>query len=199
MRLLALVLAFVAFQVYWFKHETATEERLGQIASGIARKDVSVRCPSVWRRALDISMHRGVAHVPPDGSPGYARLAHDICQTFEEIVDQGFRKGSYECLITDDPLCDDWVYEAALAVDVLAHEAWHLAGVRNESEAECFAMQSGASVAEQLGATREQAVAIAVYAYRANGAAPDRYQITTECAPGQRLDLHPETSAWPVS
>jgi hypothetical protein len=49
----------------------------------------------------------------------------------------------------------------ALAVDVLAHESWHLAGVIDEAQTECRAVQTLAWTAEQLGATPEQGRALA--------------------------------------
>ena len=44
----------------------------------------------------------------------------------------------------------------ALAVDVLAHESWHLAGVIDEAATECHAVETVAWTAERLGTTPEQ-------------------------------------------
>ena len=41
--------------------------------------------------------------------------------------------------------------DAAFAITVLAHEATHLRGVRDEAETECYALQEGAPSAERLG------------------------------------------------
>ena len=43
------------------------------------------------------------------------------------------------------------------ALAVLAHEAWHLRGVRNEGVAECYAFQSGVGLGERLGLSEESA------------------------------------------
>ena len=56
--------------------------------------------------------------------------------------------------------------EAAIAVNVLSHEAWHLAGVRDEAATQCYALQTNADTAARLGASREDAAAIAVFIVR---------------------------------
>jgi hypothetical protein len=48
-----------------------------------------------------------------------------------------------------------------MAVDVLAHEAWHLRGVMDEAETECRSLQTMAWTAQQLGATPGQGHAMA--------------------------------------
>jgi hypothetical protein len=49
------------------------------------------------------------------------------------------------------------VADAATAVEVLTHESEHLAGYRDESVAQCRALQLTGWTAEQLGATVQQA------------------------------------------
>ena len=41
--------------------------------------------------------------------------------------------------------------DAAFAITVLAHEATHLRGVRNEAETECYALQEGVRLGQRLG------------------------------------------------
>src|ERR671919_594124 len=43
------------------------------------------------------------------------------------------------------------------AIAVLAHEAWHLRGERDEGRTECFALQSGVELGERLGLPEETA------------------------------------------
>ena len=43
------------------------------------------------------------------------------------------------------------------ALAVLAHEAWHLRGVRNEGTAECYAFQSGVALGQRLGLSEDAA------------------------------------------
>ena len=58
----------------------------------------------------------------------------------------------------------------ALAVDVLAHESWHLAGVLEEALTECRAVQTVAWTARRLDVTPAQ---------------------------GRALDLRPDDPNWP--
>ena len=48
-----------------------------------------------------------------------------------------------------------------MAVDVLAHESWHLRGIIDEGETECRSLQTMAWTAQQLGATPAQGHAMA--------------------------------------
>jgi hypothetical protein len=197
MRLLALLLALVVTQVFWFQRETSTEKRLGEIASWVAGAEVNVYCPSIWRRLVDISSSQGTAHYRSDGSKGgQARLTHKVCGAFENEAEEGFR-GSYDCLLAQEPSCPDGVYELTRAVHVLTHEAVHLSGIHDEAVTECYAVQTDAAVARRLGATEAQAHAIAAYMYLGNALAPPPYRFSSDCRPRSRLDLHPETAAWP--
>jgi hypothetical protein len=196
-RLLALVGVFVAFQVWWFQRETPTEQRLGTVASSIARTSVSVRCPSIWRRLIDVSSSGGTAHYDERGRPTHAQLAHDVCETFERLRERGFPK-DIDCLATHFASCDEWIVDVVYAVHVLTHEAWHLRGVLDEGTAECFAFQTDAAVAQRFGATRLQGELLAAFVgYRGAAASLPQYRPPAGCNPGGRLDIHPETASWP--
>jgi hypothetical protein len=196
-RLLALVGVFAAFQVWWFQRETPTEQRLGAAASSIAGGRVEVRCPSIWRRLIDISSAGGKAHYDKEGRPSHAELAHDVCETFESLGERGFPK-EVDCLARGAGSCDGWVIDVAYAVHVLSHEAWHLRGVLDEGTAECFAYQTDSEVAQRFGATSLQGDLVASF-IESRGAAASRpeYRPPAGCNPRGRLDLHPETASWP--
>jgi hypothetical protein len=74
----------------------------------------------------------------------------------------------------------------------------HLAGVIDESEAECFAVQADAYVTSRLGAAPDFARAVAreYWAYYYRGQDP-RYR-STECRDGGALDLFPGRRGWPT-
>ncbi len=78
MRLLAFLIAFVAFQVYWFQRETPTEPHLAAIAGSIAGH-VDVYCPSIWKRLIEVSSAQGTAHYDPDDRPR-SLSARSICR-----------------------------------------------------------------------------------------------------------------------
>lgn len=84
-----------------------------------------------------------------------------------------------------------------MAVDVLAHESWHLRGVIDEAETECRSLQTMAWTAQQLGATAEQGHAIALAQYTgAYNEMPDRYR-SGACVDGGALDLRPDDKRFP--
>jgi hypothetical protein len=195
-RLLATLLAVVACQIYWFQRETPTEKHLAEVAGSIAGHEVEVYCPSIWRRLIEISSAQGTAHYEPDGTGQYATLTHEVCTTLADLPEQGFG-GSYECLLIERPPCPSRVYDVARSVHVLAHEAVHLSGVHDEALTECYAVQADAALALRLGATERQASSIAVFEYYGNVLAPAGYRFSSDCSSGGRLDLHPETPAWP--
>jgi len=194
--ILAVVLAFVAFQAWWFQRQTATETRLERVASGIAGHPVDVYCPSLWKRLLDVSSFKGEAYLDANGEGTHATLAHDVCATFAELPERGFP--DLECLERGDTVCDGWRLDVALAVHVLAHESWHLAGVTDESITECYAVQTDARVAREFGASPTAAEQLAAFHLeRGPTASLPQYRISTDCSPATRLDLAPATDAWP--
>ena len=105
------------------------------------------------------------------------------------------RSGQIKDLHTIARLIDN--KDAAVAVNVLSHEAWHLAGERNESVAQCYALQSNEDTAIRLGATAAEARAIADFVVRrVQPVLPPEYK-TTECRDGGPLDLDPARTGWP--
>jgi hypothetical protein len=200
MRLLAVLLAFVVFQVWWFHRETPTEKRLAAVAGSIAeRDDAAIRCPSIWRRAVEISSFGGNTHFDTEGKPDFAELRHEVCATFEDLPEKGF-PSDVDCLLGDASRCDGWTKDVLFAVHVLSHEAWHLAGVRDEATAECYAYQTDAAVAEEFGATPSVARRVAAYLLsQGTRSTLPEYRISSDCRSGGKLDLHPGTAAWPSS
>ena len=86
------------------------------------------------------------------------------------------------------------------ALAVLAHESWHLRGVRSESRTECYALQSGVRLGERLGLSsktagrmmREQLVENSL---RVGGSA--EYRVAPGCREGGSLDLSPGRTTFP--
>jgi hypothetical protein len=109
---------------------------------------------------------------------------------------KGGARTALACAERSGAACGTEVEELALAVDVLAHESWHLAGVIDEAVTECRAVQTIAWTAVQLGATEPQGRALA-RAYLETGypRLPERYR-SGACADGGELDLRPDDGAW---
>jgi hypothetical protein len=97
-------------------------------------------------------------------------------------------------------LCPGTVNQVLRAMSVLAHESFHAQGVSDEAEAECRAMQSVGVVAEQFGASHDEALRLLRYWgdhwRKIEWGLPSRYY-SKECRRGGKFDLWPETPEWP--
>jgi hypothetical protein len=187
-RLLAPVLAIAAVAVLGMlalHHERrANEHRLAAVASEIAGREVDVHCPGMMEKLVDISPNAGSVYFDAQGQPAdFTDLNDETCSTLSDFAEG--KTGSEDAL------------RVARALHVLAHESFHLAGVRGEAEADCFAMQRVAFVAGRLGADPEEAERLAAIARsdRAVSAPPD-YR-SPACFDGGALDLDPASHTWP--
>jgi hypothetical protein len=162
----------------------ANEYRLAKVASAIAGRPVEVHCPGFLQRLVDVSPNAGSVYFSADGRPAdFTELNAKTCSAL-----QAFAKG--------DTDADDAVAMAA-ALHVLAHESFHLAGVRSEAEADCYGLQRTAFVAEQLGADPAEAQRLAYLALLERAqTAPPEYR-SSQCYDGGALDLDPGSSVWP--
>jgi hypothetical protein len=90
--------------------------------------------------------------------------------------------------------------QTARALAVLAHEAWHLRGVRDEGTTECYALQSAVELGERLGLDEDVARRLMRQQLTENtlriGAATE-YLVPASCRDGGELDLDPRNSAFP--
>jgi hypothetical protein len=90
--------------------------------------------------------------------------------------------------------------QTARSIAVLAHEAWHLRGVRDEGTTECYALQSGVELGRRLGLSEGTArqmmrQQLAENALRSGTSA--EYLIPPGCRDGGRLDLDTRSSKFP--
>ena len=88
------------------------------------------------------------------------------------------------------------VDDGSLAVEALAHESYHLAGVRDEAATQCYALQAMRFVASQLGVSAEAAESYVAAAVARYPRLPDAYR-SFDCREGGTLDLHPESGVFP--
>src|SRR5919202_5307403 len=119
-------------------------DRVAQEISG--RRDVSIRCgPTADPSILGTVTFYGA-------SPGReALLAARVCSTLHRLWEG--RRPSLACTEVGHGQCGQEVLEPAWAASALAHESYHLGGVRNEAAAECYGLQSTALVARRLPAS----------------------------------------------
>jgi hypothetical protein len=174
---LALIAVFLGGPGWWLaqRHDrVGNESRLSSIASAIAGREVRVRCPGVVGRVLSWDTVEGSVRFDAAGRPAdETRLRAFTCAELDALA-EGRRASALKCA---DAACAHAADDLALAVDVLAHESWHLAGVIDEAQTECRAVQTLAWTAERLGATPEQGRALA-RRYLATGypRLPERYR-----------------------
>jgi hypothetical protein len=108
------------------------EHRFTAEAARIAGRPVRVVCDEAYAFTGVGSDAAGVAFIPR----ALAYLEPSVCRSLYRITFER-KLGPRD--------------DAAFAITVLAHEAVHLRGVRNEAETECQALQVGIALGERLG------------------------------------------------
>ncbi len=158
----------------------AAAARFSDEASRIAGKPVTVHCDESGDYVGAVQHADGaavvggdVAYLTPDGCLDLYRLAFD-----GEVTSS----------------------QTARALAVLAHEAWHLRGVRDEGTTECYALQTGVELGRRLGLSERTArqmmrQRLAENALGRRGTA--EYVVPPDCRNGGRLDLHPNVAEFP--
>jgi hypothetical protein len=187
----AAVLAVVAAIVLlldrggWGDLDAATqrtaEARISAEASTIAGKSVRVGCDTSGRRVGAVQHADGVAIV--GGNQAY--LTPSLCFAIHRLADAG-EVASFS--------------ETGRAIAVLAHEAWHLRGERDEGIVECYAVQSGVGVARRLGLDEDTArrmMRSQLVANQLHRQGSAEYLVPAECVNRGDLDLAPTVDRFP--
>jgi hypothetical protein len=154
--------------------------RFSAEASRIAEKPVAVRC-DVGRDYVGAVQH----------ADGVAAVGGDLAIVTPEVCDDLYRL-AFEHEASS--------VSTGRAPAVLAHEAWHLRGVSDESTVECYALQSGVRLGERLGMSEERARQLMRQQLVENalrGVDTLEYRVASECRDGGRLDLDPASGAFP--
>jgi len=155
-------------------------ERFSEEASRIAEKPVSIRCDESRDYVGAVQHADGVAVVGGE----LAILTPEICHELYRIAFEGETTGS----------------RSGRAIAVLAHEAWHLRGERAEGTTECYGLQSGVELGQQLGLSEGTARRLMRQQLTENalrGPGTSEYRVPAECRDGGSLDLDAESSAFP--
>jgi hypothetical protein len=157
----------------------AAAQRFSAEAARIAGHPVAIRCDESGEIVGVVQHTDGIAQV--GGTLAY--LVPDRCYDLYRLAFEG----------------DVSFSRTARAVAVLAHEAWHLRGLRDEGTTECYALQSGVELGRRLGLgpdTARRMMRQQLVENAGRGAASE-YVVGPDCRDGGRLDLHPESSAFP--
>ncbi len=155
-------------------------ERFADEASQIAGKPVTIFCDESGDFVGAVQHTDGVAILGGD----HAYLTPERCLDLYRLAFEDETTGS----------------RTGRAIAVLAHEAWHLRGERDEGTTECYALQSGVELGRRLGLSEDRARQLMRQQLTENalrGAASFEYRIPPECRDGGRLDLDPGDSSFP--
>ena len=165
--------------------------RLSAIASELAHRPVVVHCEGAGDELTGVDGQSGRT-VFFGGKPADETfLLEGICErlhTYSQLSKTGVA-----CPLP----CDGSTLETAWSLNALAHESYHLAGVRNEARTECYALQAIDFVAWRLGSSADQARQLARFAF---AELPDRMPAeytSPDCHDGGRYDLRPSDPTWP--
>jgi hypothetical protein len=197
---LALVVVLTGPPGWWLvdRHDRlGNEARLRAVASAIAGREVQVRCPGVVGKVFSWDIVEGSVRFDASGRPAdETRLRAFTCAELDALA-EGRRAEILACAERAGLACGQPAQDLALAVDVLAHESWHLAGIMDEAITECRAVQTMAWTAQRLGATREQGQALArIHLATGYLRLPPRYR-SGACVDGGEFDMRPDDPVWP--
>jgi hypothetical protein len=157
-------------------------------ASRLVEEQVTVSCfsPADWRRKLGPGSKPGKVGGFVELYGAVGNLAPPVCRRLDRLVYRGERPR----------VLPDLGYTAQ-AVLVLAHEAQHATGIRDEAKAECYAMQFVEPLARKLGADASYASVLEDFAWTRIYPLEPRAYSSDECRPGGKLDVRKRVSAWP--
>ena len=155
-------------------------ERFSAEASRVVGRPVTIRCDEAGEHVGVVQHADGIAQVG-------GRLAWLAPQRCHDL---------YRLAFEDDVRFS----QTARSLAVLAHEAWHLRGVRDEGTTECYALQSGVELGRRLGLSEGTArqmmrQQLAENATRAGATAA--YRVPAGCRDGGELDLAPRSREFP--
>ena len=177
----------------------SNQNRLAEVASAIAGREVKVSCPGVlmrWFTADSTETLAGSVDFDEHGSPSdKTKLRERPCAELDALA-EGRRDREVACAARSSS-CGDDALQVAWAVDTITHEAWHLYGITNEAETECRSMQTMAWTARQLGLGDAEAQGLARLMWEAGYATMIVQYRSTDCRDGGAWDLRPREARWP--
>ncbi|HEX2849058.1 MAG TPA: hypothetical protein VHN98_00825 [Acidimicrobiales bacterium] len=173
-------IALVAVYSAW--RHGALERRLSGAASELVGARVHVHCQGYAASFVDAEFEPGYVRFDASGRPARSTTVKaDECGHLRSYL------GSSKARPSPDEV---------VAVHLLTHEAMHMAGLTDEARAECAAVQRDARTARLLGASAEEAAALArAYWTAFYPRMPDAYR-APDCGAGGSLDEHLPDAPW---
>jgi hypothetical protein len=171
---------------YTERQWVSAEKEFSSVAKTVEPVAPGVHCQRLGESFTYAGAELGHVEFDENGLPtGPAWLSYETCQNLAAY----WRSTATQK--TGPPL------EQVIAVHVLSHESYHLAGIGTESLAECDAMQRDARTAQALGASQLQGLQLAnTYWQSVYPDMPSDYT-TRDCVSGGRLDKTPGDNLWP--
>lgn len=97
-----------------------------------------------------------------------------------------------------DPRDRELTAEVGFAIHVLAHEAIHVSGERNEAVTECTAMQKAPEAMALLGVDEGEMKNYMSFYYANIYPNQQKAYVSEDCVDGGAMDLHPELPGFPI-
>ena len=146
-------------------------------------RDVRIECQRFTGALLDPTAEAGYVPFNADGSPtDTGRLERDACRDLRDYMHGDKANPTLNQIV---------------AVQVLTHESYHLAGIADEAETECMAIQRLDEVATWLGASAEQSREVAERYYEEiYPRMPSDYR-SSRCVDEGEWDAAPRDTTWP--
>lgn len=176
-----LVVVAVLAGAFSLRHRNE-ERRLSSVASALVGHSVRIKCQGYLGAFVDAEVEPGYVRFGASGQPeAKATIKADECAILRTYL------ASSKSHPTEAQV---------IAVHIVTHEAMHMRGLLGESAAECAAVQRDVRTAELLGASHDEALALARSYWTADyGRLPDDYR-SAECGPGQSMDEHLPDPPW---
>jgi hypothetical protein len=167
-------------QEYRFRQDDAL---FSHVASGIAGHPVTIECQRLSSAMFDVGSELGYVMFDANGIPeNVGHIEREACNNLRDYTHSSKQWPSLDQVV---------------GVAVLSHESQHLAGEGSEARAECDSIQDLAMVAQELGATPDQARQLAVrYTADVYPRMPDQYR-SSLCVENGEWDKTPNDGVWP--
>jgi hypothetical protein len=172
------ILAFIAgyFEVAHHLRQQLATEALAVLSDV---DGISADCGRLTEELLNLSQYQGWVYY--DGSH-VAHLKRKVCHSLWDYAHGGQSRP------TDDEI---------IAVHVVGHEAMHINGIVEEAVAECTAVQLNYLIAEELGATPQQARGLQRLYFEFFYPNQRSNYVSDECREGGELDIFPDRTEFP--
>jgi len=131
------------------------DPQLSAIAGEVSGRHVTISCEGLSGALTGPRGESGRTEFIGDKPVSVSYVQEGICQALH-----AYARSPKDCLLPcERPL------EVAWSLNTLAHESYHLAGIRNEARTECAALRAIGFVAHSLGASPDQARALSAYSF----------------------------------